>query len=453
MFAMRRKGLVITILALSMWACNQWPTDMEREKAGGKITSFSSTSNAFSIPAPSLSVEEMGLHLKGDVQFEAVYVKAPAKVNAGLGPIFNTSSCISCHPKDGRAAFPEPITKRSGLLVRTSVPGEDAHGGPLPVPGFGLQIQNHAVYGFVPEAQYEVQFTYLEEIFPDGTVVGLRKPNIRLVHPYQPLPEQILLSPRIGTPMFGLGLLELIPEADLLHLEDPDDKDGDGISGRINRVWDPITQTTQIGRFGWKANVPTIEVQTAIAFLEDMGITSPVFPYEHGYEQHQSQQDSVSEIDQSVLDQIVFYTRTLAVPAPRHLQDKEVRKGEALFAKIGCADCHVPQQKTGPSPIAALDQQIFYPYTDLLLHDMGEGLADGRPDYLASGSEWKTRPLWGIGLTQRVNGHTHFLHDGRARNLEEAILWHGGEGQKAKDRYKQLSKSDRQRLIRFLESL
>jgi len=442
-------GLLL-FLALS---CSETTDRLQRQWSGGELTSFSSTSNAFSIPANQLPDSLMKIHLQGDVQFEAVYVKSPATVNAGLGPIFNTSSCISCHPKDGRAAFPEPITKRSGLLVRTSIPGEDEHGGPRPVPGFGLQIQNHSVYGFAPEAQYEVTFEFLEEVFPDGSKVELRRPRIRLIHPYRPLPDEIMLSPRIGTPMIGLGLLELIPEADLLALADPEDRDGDGISGRLNRVWDPISQTVQVGRFGWKANVPNIEVQTAIAFIEDMGVTSPVFPHEHVYEQHQARTSDAPEVSQRVLDEIVFYTRTLAVPASRKLEDTDVRKGEALFQQIGCVKCHVPQQKTGVSPIALLSHQTFYPYTDLLLHDMGEGLADDRPDHLASGREWKTRPLWGIGLTQKVNGHTHFLHDGRARNLEEAILWHGGEAQSIKEAYKQRSYQDRQRVLTFLNSL
>jgi CxxC motif-containing protein (DUF1111 family) len=451
--ALLRPMITLGVTLALVWACTSLPEGLQRERSGGEMTTFSTTSNAFSIPATQLSPEELKMHLRGDIQFEAVYVKSPAPINAGLGPIFNTSSCISCHLKDGRAPFPEPISKRSGLLVRTSLPGEDEHGGPLPVPGFGLQIQNHAVYGFVPEAQYEVIFEYSEEIFPDGSRVELRKPIIRLIQPYRPLPEDILLSPRIGTPMFGLGLLELIPEQNLVSMADPEDKDGDGISGKINRVFDPITKRMQVGRFGWKANVPNIEAQTAIAFIEDMGITSPVFPEEHAYEQHHDFNTSSPEIEQSVLDEIVFYTRTLAVPAPRHLKDKEVRKGEAIFSQIGCQKCHVPQQISGYSPIKVLSHQTFYPYTDLLLHDMGEGLADHRPDYLANGREWKTRPLWGIGLTQRVNGHTHFLHDGRARNLEEAILWHGGEAQDAQQKYKQLNQKDRARLLRFLESL
>src|SRR5690606_14926223 len=217
------------------------------------------------------------------------------------------------------------------------------------------------------------------------------------------------MSPRMGTPMFGLGLLEYIPEEYILRNADEHDEDGDGISGRPNYVYDSFLDKVVLGRFGWKANVGTIETQTATAFIEDMGITSPVFKNDN----------EEPEISQEILDQVSFYSRTLAVPAPRDQDNKIVKKGAALFHKIGCASCHVPEQKTGEGPIAELSNQVIYPYTDMLLHDMGEGLADNRPDYLATGREWKTRPLWGIGLTSRVNGHTHFLHDGRARNITE----------------------------------
>ncbi len=459
---MWRTVLVLAFVFALIFACSQsdgW-LGADRGPAGGQTTVFTATSNAFSFPAANLSPEALDLHLKGDFQFESVYVKSPAPVNAGLGPLFNTTSCISCHPKDGRASFPDPVNKRSGFLIRTSIPGQDQEGGPQPVPGFGLQIQNHAVYGNQPEAGYAVRFTEREEVLADGTVVSLRKPEFFLVDPYKPLPENLLLSARMGTPMFGLGLLEFIPEADILALADPDDLDGDGISGRANYVWDPLTQSKQLGRFGWKANVSNLETQTAIAFLEDMGITSPVFPYEHlsrgdhgDLQYEELDRGRAPELSQEILDLVVFYNRTLAVPAARNQSDKEVRKGAAVFHAIGCASCHVPQQRTLEAPIHELANQHFFPFTDMLLHDMGEGLADHRPDYEASGREWKTRPLWGIGLTQVVNGHTHFLHDGRARNLTEAIMWHGGEAERSKNDFRALSTEKRNQLLAFLRSL
>jgi len=435
---------------------NYTPIDLqERLYAGGETTLFTVTSNAYRTPAPNLSGQDLAMHLLGDVDFESVFVTAPSTINQGLGPIFNNSSCISCHPRDGRAGFPADIAARSGLLVRASIFGQDEHGGPLAAPGFGLQVQNQAIFGYMPEARYSVLFTETTEILADGTVVTLRKPNISLTDSYIPLPGGMMTSPRIGPPVFGLGLLEAIPEANILALQDISDSNADGISGKANYVWDPVLQQTIIGRFGWKANTGTIRTQCAAAYVEDMGITNMVFDNETGLGQsngHDGFPDD-PELSAAILDQVVLYCRTLAVPAPRGINRKEVKEGAAVFERIGCAMCHTPKQQSGFSQIAAISNQTFYPYTDMLLHDMGEGLADIRPDFLADGSEWKTRPLWGIGLTQLVNGHTDFLHDGRARNLTEAILWHGGEGQAAKDKFKNLSRKDREALLAFLNSL
>ncbi len=461
---MIKKYIAFGLLGITLVSCSNdnnpdeyenIPDLNERLMAGGETTVFLATSNAFSTPAPNLDPQSLGIHLSGDVQFESIFVTAPANVNSGLGPIFNNSSCIACHPRDGRSAFPVVINNRSGLLVRASIPGMDAHGGPLAAPGFGLQIQNQALFGYTPEAAYQVTFEESIETLADGTVVRLRKPMITLTNPYMPFPAGMMTSPRIGTPVFGLGLLEAIPEANILALQDINDTNGDGISGKANYVWDPVLQQTVLGRFGWKANTGTILVQCAAAYVEDMGITNYVFPNETGHNQANGQDglNDDPEIANAVLDQVALYCKTLAVPAPRNIGSRQVREGAAIFERIGCTQCHTPKQTTGYSPIAALSNQVIYPYSDLLLHDMGDGLADNRPDFLANGKEWKTRPLWGIGLTELVNGHTHFLHDGRARNLTEAILWHGGEGQNAKDRFKQLSTAERTSLLAFLNSL
>lgn len=427
----------------------------ERLHAGGETTIFSATSISFRTPAPNLSTADFNAHQLGDVLFENVYITAPANVNSGLGSIFNNSSCISCHPNDGRAKFPTNLLARSGFLIRASIAGNDSHGGPNPVPGFGLQIQNQSIFGFSAEAQYQAAFTEVNETLADGTIVHLRKPTLLLINPYTSLPGGMMLSGRLGTPVFGLGLLEAIPEADILSHQDINDTNGDGISGKANFVWDPQINQTVLGRFGWKANTGSLIVQCAAAFVEDMGITNPIFFNETGIGQSNGQDglNDDPEIGQNILDQLVLYTRTLGVPAPRNLSNSNVRQGAAIFEQIDCAKCHMPKQKTGSNTISALTNQTFFPYTDLLLHDMGEGLADNRPDFLASGSEWKTRPLWGIGLTQLINGHTDLLHDGRARTIEEAILWHGGEAQNAKNKYKQLTTRQRSNLLQFINSL
>lgn len=459
---MIRRGFLLASLGLILLSCDKNDdesyTDIdlsERMYAGGETTIFSATSVAFRTPAPNLSGADLEMHFLGDTQFEAVFVTAPALVNSGLGSIFNNSSCISCHPNDGRSAFPANINNRSGLLMRASIFGQDEHGGPNPVPGFGVQIQNQAVSGFLSEAKYQVTFVEKTETLADGTVVMLQRPVISLINPYTNLPDGLMLSPRISTPVFGLGLLEAIPEQNILANQDINDSNEDGISGKANYVWDPFTNQTVLGRFGWKANTGTLLVQCSAAYVEDMGITNYVFQNETGHNQSNGQdgRNDDPEITQQIVDQVVLYCKTLAVPGARNIESRTVKEGARLFESLECAKCHIPKQMTGQSSISALAYQTIYPYSDMLLHDMGDDLADNRPDFLASGKEWKTRPLWGIGLTSLINGHTTFLHDGRAKNLTEAILWHGGEAQKAKEKFKRLSAAKRDALLDFLNSL
>ena len=459
---MIKKGILLFGLSLLILSCESNDDSeyvdfdlSERLYAGGQTTIFSATSIAFRTPAPNLSTSDLEMHFLGDTQFEAIFVTAPSNVNSGLGPIFNNSSCISCHPNDGRADFPTNLANRSGLLVRASIAGFDEFGGPNPVPGFGTQIQNQAILGYIPEARYEATFISKTETFADGTTISLQRPIVTLTNPYISLPSGLMLSTRLATPVFGLGLLEAIPEANIIANQDINDANGDGISGKANYVWDPFTQQTILGRFGWKANTGTILMQCAAAYVEDMGITSFVFPNETGHNQSNGQDgfNDDPEIMNSAVDQVVLYCKTLAVPAPRNITNSNVKEGARLFENLQCAKCHIPKQMTGSSPISALAYQTIYPYTDLLLHDMGEDLADNRPDFLATGREWKTRPLWGIGLTGLINGHTTFLHDGRAKNLTEAILWHGGEAQQSREKFKQLSLEKRNMLLAFLNSL
>ncbi|APD06372.1 hypothetical protein UJ101_00835 [Flavobacteriaceae bacterium UJ101] len=427
-----------------------------RLNAGGETTVFSSSSVAFETPAPNLNATNLEIHLQGDAEFEAAFVTAPAEVNSGVGPIFNNTSCVACHPRDGRASFPNDINELSGFFLRSSIGGTDPHGGPNPVPGFGVQLQNQAIFGYEPEVQFGVTYEDVVETFADGTQVTLKKPIYSITSSYIAMPGNTMFSPRLAPPVFGLGLLEAIPESSILAQEDINDVDGDGISGKANYVWDPETQTTKLGRFGWKANTASILVQSAGAYVEDMGVTSPLFPNETGIDQSNGQDGLTDdpEITQEILDAVTLYCRTLGVPSPRGIESSSVQRGAAIFEEINCASCHTPQQKSGNFPgIPAISNQTFYPYTDMLLHDMGEGLADGRPDFEADGNEWKTRPLWGIGLTQLINGHTDFLHDGRAKNITEAILWHGGEAQQSQEDFKNLSTSDRQALLDFINSL
>ena len=336
------------------------------------------------------------------------------------------------------------------------MPGTGPHSEPLPVDGFGTQLQTKSIFGGMPEGRLEVN--YIEQIvaFVDGTQVSLRQPQYQITDTYQPLPAGILTSPRNAPPVFGLGLLEAIPESDLLVLADEQDTNGDGISGKPNYAWDIARQQMKLGRFGWKAANPSLAQQTADAFHQDMGVTSAFyFPVEHCESQANCTAGigPAPDISRDFVDLTAFYSQSLGVPAPRGFDQTDVQQGRRLFLALNCAACHVPAHTTGIHPLPELSGQVIYPYTDLLLHDMGDGLADGRPDHAANGREWRTPPLWGIGLTQIVNPKATFLHDGRARTLEEAILWHDGEGAIAKEKYRKLSKQDRNRLIRFLESL
>jgi CxxC motif-containing protein (DUF1111 family) len=428
--------------------------DATNEFAGGTTTVKAEFSNAYQFPAANLSAEEIEAHRQADVVFESIFVTAPSAVNGGLGPIFNQNSCASCHAKNGRSAFPTS-EDLGGLLFRLSSEGVGAHGEPLAVANFGDQLQTKAIYGKQPEGNVQISFSYMDGKFPDGQSYTLRKPNYTISQTYTLMPAHTQISPRIAPPVFGLGLLEAIPEAEILKNVDEVDANQDGVSGRANYVWSHEQQKNMLGRFGWKANQPTLYQQTASAYLGDMGITSPLFKEESF--KNQVQHDGLAddpEIDDKTLKLATYYTQSLAVPASRRQKESEIQKGRSLFKQVGCETCHRASFVTSPqAQFPFLSDQTIYPYTDLLLHDMGEELADNRPDFLASGREWRTPPLWGIGLTEVVSGHTHFLHDGRARTLQEAILWHGGEAEKSLTQYKKLSKKERDMVLAFLNTL
>jgi len=340
------------------------------------------------------------------------------------------------------------------MLFRASLRGRDAVGGPKGAGIFGVQLQLLAIPGVSAEASAQVIYTDSGGRFDDGTRYSLRVPHYTFQGIVSALPDSLLTSPRVAPVNFGLGLLEAVPEATIRARADPNDSDNDGISGRVNVVYDVPLQRYIIGRFGWKANVGSLLHQAAGAFNGDMGITSSYFPSENCFGEYDDCKAHDAEVADTTLAKVAFYTQTLGVPARRRLDDPAVRKGEALFYTIGCHDCHTPTMVTGVLPgVPAVSNQRIHPYTDLLLHDMGAGLADHRPDFGAGGREFRTPPLWGIGLVQTVNGHTFFLHDGRARNLLEAVLWHGGEGKGARERFKSLSAEARSALIAFLNSL
>ena len=457
------RHILYTIAAmLFFFACSSknpvepTPSEDSALSGGEAATVFDATSQAFEMPIPTLSPDELDKFFAGDFAFEQIFVTAPADVNPGLGPVFSHTSCVGCHLRDGRGrgAFGAEPPFVGSMLMRVSLPGFTPHGGPVPVPGFGVQLGDRSNYGIALEARVQVSFYETTEPLSDGEQVYLKHPIYTIVDAYQPLPAGVLLSARMAPPVFGRGLLEAIPEADILALSDPGDANRDGISGRPNYVYNFRTGQRELGRFGLKANNPDLLQQTAGAYNEDMGVTNPYFPQESvaGQPQHDGRNDD-PEISEEILDVTTFYLQTLAVPARRNWDDPQALRGEALFESTGCSNCHTTTFKTGNHSISSLSNQTIHPYTDLLLHDMGEALADNRPDYEADGREWKTPPLWGIGLTETVSGVPAFLHDGRARTLLEAIMFHGGEAEQSREAVRNLSKTDRDALLAFLQSL
>ena len=431
---------------------------------GAATTQTKSTSDAaFTLMATNALAEHQRPFFFGNRLFNTNWVIAPASVKSfdGLGPFFNRVSCSGCHNKDGRGRPPlSPDEKMESMLIRLSVPDATSTNGASPHPVYGDQLSEDAILGVKPEGKTKVTTSAISGKYGDGESYELSQPHYEIANlSYGDLGKGIMLSPRVAPQMIGLGLLEAVPAGALLANADPDDKDGDGISGRANEVLDPLTNTLQIGRFGWKANQPNLDAQNSGAANGDIGITNPLHKVENCAP---AQADCLAapvggnEIDMSdkFFDKLNLYTRLLAVPAQRNPGDPDIIKGQQLFTSFGCSSCHNPTLATGAkAALPELENQIFHPFTDLLLHDMGKDLADNRPDNLATGSEWRTPPLWGIGLIQTVNGHNRLLHDGRARGSAEAILWHGGEAEIAREAFRNAPKSDRDALVAFLNSL
>lgn len=448
----------LAILVLTLLKCQKssvFPVSGYNDQlSGGDETVFDATSNAFGNTFPGISGYDIHVHTLGDLVFNQSFVTAPAPIHSGLGPIYNNTACINCHHSDG-IGLPTAGDLQSSLLVRISSPGSDVNGGPVPVPGYGLQLQDKAVYGKQPECKVNITYTYTTYSFADGETYELRAPVYTLSNLYTPIMGTYLLSPRLAPPMFGLGLLEAIPESDIAALADPNDANGDGIKGRTNYVWDAITQSRKLGRFGWKANTATILTQVATAFNQDMGITSSVLPVESSY--GQAQYDGLRddpELPDSLLNAVKYYAQTLAVPARRNVTDATVKRGEQLFLLAKCVNCHKQTFTTGVNvAFPAISRQVIHPYTDMLIHNMGAGLADNRPDFNAGGQDWRTAALWGVGLFATVNNPGYYLHDGRARTLTEAIMWHGGEAAPSQVYFSNLSRADRNAVLAFLNSL
>ncbi len=402
--------------------------------------------------------------------FRDPWVIAPSstKDRDGLGPIFNTRSCISCHLAGARGDLPEEgesLPSAMVLRLGSTVPGDNKVD-----PHYGGQIQPRSIaQAFAGkdqplrgEASMVLTYNYIDGAFPDGETYQLRKPNIELSKlNYGTLAQGVGLSPRFAPVVYGSGLLDAIAEADLLVQEDIEDSDGDGISAKYNRVLNVRSGAIEIGRFGLKAKQPNLAQQVAAAFRDDIGITNNLFPEESCSSiQQECQLASAAgghagvEIPDKLLDLVITFNQYIAVPPARRLDNPQVANGRQLFYQSDCAACHTPNYTTEQDyPVAELAGQTIWPYSNLALHDMGEGLADGVNEFDANGREWRTPPLWGLGLQAQYRKQETYLHDGRARTLQEAILWHGGEAEASKNNFKRLDKADRDALIAFIKAI
>jgi CxxC motif-containing protein (DUF1111 family) len=463
-------------LALGLSACDDAPRFTKAEpgeaRSGGAATVRKTDQNAFSLPSANLPPSRRVDFSVGNSFFRSPWVIAPSTTTArdGLGPLFNTNACQNCHIKDGRGHPPAPDAANAvSMLVRLSIPDSPAYAkvieqvGVVPEPIYGGQFQDMAVPGVTPEGKVRVEYTPVPIRFKDGTEVELRKPVLQFTQlGYGPMHPDTRFSARVAPPMIGLGLLEAIPEEAILANAASQAKENNGINGRANRVWDDAQQKTVMGRFGWKAGQPNLNQQNVHAFSGDMGLTTSLRPFDDCTDAQTACKqapngngpDGEPEVSDNILRLVLFYTRNLAVPARRGVNDEQVLAGKNLFFQAGCQSCHTPKYTTAANAAEPeLANQVIRPYSDLLLHDMGDGLADNRTEFQASGRDWRTPPLWGIGLTQAVSGHTQFLHDGRARNLLEAVLWHGGEAQQAQQQVLSFNAEQRAVLLAFLNSL
>ena len=453
------------------------PEAFEKMQGGGSTSLKRVNQDSFSQSSANITFEEEGTFKLGNGLFRKNWVSSPSSTQAsdGLGPLFNARACQSCHLKDGRGHPPENAADATSMLIRLARAAESAEERQaiaskavlnFPDPVYGGQLQDLAVPGLKAEGKIHISYDELPVTLADGATVSLRKPVYSIDDlALGPLHAGVTLSPRIAPPMIGLGLVEQIHPADILANADPDDANGDGISGRPQIVRAPKGDGLMLGRFGWKAQAAKIRQQSADAFANDMGISSPDMP-RHWGDCTEAEADCLAmptgvqarlgdtEAPDPVLDLVTFYSQNLAVPARRDYGKREILAGKQIFYDLGCTGCHTPKFVTRrDAPNKAQSFQLIWPYSDFLLHDMGEGLADGQQVGEASGTEWRTPPLWGIGLTKHVNGHSFFLHDGRARNFTEAILWHGGEAETSRNGFAALNKLDRDALVKFLESL
>jgi CxxC motif-containing protein (DUF1111 family) len=415
------------------------------ELAGGDLTAILPRDVLLELPAPSVNSDaDFSLHLEGHSVFHRSFRTISGSGRPVLGPLFNNDSCSSCHVRVGRGPIQlHPSTAGSTMIVKVGARTRSTKQAAPSLPGIGEQLQDRSLDG---SSRFAIRLRWKSTTgaYPDGENYSLRRPQLSLSLPRYHQRE-FTTSLRMTPQVIGMGLLEAISSERILSLADPDDRDGDGISGRATRVLNRETKAFEVGRFGFKATHPTLKQQTAAALFHDMGITTEMF----------KKPARPPELSNRELLSLVFYQQVSGVPGQRAPLTPDVVTGRELFQSIGCTACHVPHHQTSSTASPHyLASQAISPYTDLLVHDMGPGLADGRTEFGVSGREWRTAPLWGLGMYEVISPrNTGFLHDGRARTLSEAILWHGGEASSSRAAFVSLSALQRAQIISFLRSL
>jgi len=412
------------------------------------------TRDAYSQPFSTLRASDRDTFIHGRSVFQRAWVVAPSLDTNfdGLGPLHSRLACHSCHQRNGRGLAPEQGQRLQTMLVRLAVPGQKENGDLLPHSIYGDQLNEDAVPGVRAEGRVSLLWHESTVTLEDGKEISLRRPEpvfSRLAHGDL---NDTMTSPRVGPVVYGLGLLEQVPASALEALEQQAASEGG--RGFLNRVHDPVTGTTAIGRFNYKASAASVLFQSAKAMQGDLGITSRYFPQQNCSPQQANCQQATNGGDPEITDEqlhaVAFYLENLAVPQRRDTDQPQVVRGEEIFRNLACNSCHREQL---PMPSDYLHANHISPYTDLMVHDMGEGLADGITEFKAGPQHWRTTPLWGLGLSALISESEQYLHDGRARSLPEAILWHGGEAQSSRDSYAALPAADREALTAFLHSL
>ena len=424
--------------------------------------SYKKDKSLFIKPIKNLSDKQYDTFILGRSFFTIPWVEAPSATTArdGLGPLFNANTCASCHPGNGRGnlynkdnqfsrnliaklSIKNRFTKEHKEILKTSAL--------IMEPNYGMQIAINGIHGVNYEAKPDIKFKEKKVVFPDGEIAMLLKPTYALKDlQYGPLHKDAILTFRLAPSLNGLGLIEDISDEDILKNQDEFDKNNDGISGRANFVYSAITKEMELGRYSWKASIATLKQQTADAANNDMGITTSIFPNDTCTKNQKAcneapkPRDSIDLTDLR-LDAITYYLKNRKTYSAK--KDKAYKEGLEIFKTIGCISCHIDSFVTKKGVKIS-------PFTDMLLHDMGEELADGRSEFKARGNEWRTPPLWGLALHEKINKRKpRLLHDGRARDFQEAILWHGGEARTSKENYMNLEKELRKKLIKFLEKV